>query len=619
MKTRTHRSFTAHLATLAITASITASIAQAASLQVDVNGNGDTTAAGWIGWDPVNPNNSALDTGVGNFAATFATGGTVDLRITTSSNTFERNYGVGAVTGTFSTATPAELWQDQYFHNQAAGAPLTITIDNLQAGPYSFTIYNYHGRLNTAGHAGGGTAITDIFVNGVDSGIDATAYGGNDTAYAAAFLEANVSTVGFTVANDNDTVTLEYRNPTANHFGLNGFALAAAAPDNKPPSLSSTAPLNNALDVPAFSNLVAGFDEAIVLGTSGDITIRNLTDATDVVISLAGPDPDGTLAVTGAQSNQLTIDPAVNLDAGDEYAIQIAAGAIEDTSMNPFGGILDDMTWSFTTAPPDLTAPMSSSMGPVAGAIDVPINSGLTMTFDEVVQAGAGNITIHLASDDSVVATIDVTDRLAVIINGAEVTVVTGNLDFDTPYYINIAAGAFTDLSSNPYDGINDPTTWTFATAANPLQDADLMVDFSRGDEGGIEPLQPGWQGFALLETGGTLETETFASPAAGNDGTVTVSIQGNSHSRDYAPATGTFEPLSALLRDGPLMNAAGTAVLTLEGLRAGLFEITTLHHTTQFGPSERTGTPFDVTLDDANGAGQSISQSRLLGSVITD
>ncbi len=30
-----------------------------------------------------------------------------------------------------------------------------------------------------------------------------------------------------------------------------------------------------------------------------------------------------------------------------------------------------------------------------------------------------------------------------------------------------------------------------------------LMVDFSRSDRDGVEPLQPGWQGFGLPATGG--------------------------------------------------------------------------------------------------------------------
>jgi hypothetical protein len=47
----------------------------------------------------------------------------------------------------------------------------------------------------------------------------------------------------------------------------------------------------------------------------------------------------------------LTIDPGMNLDFGDNYAIQIDAGAVTDPSGNPFAGIGDDVTWNFTTRP----------------------------------------------------------------------------------------------------------------------------------------------------------------------------------------------------------------------------------------------------------------------------
>ncbi|NIP96808.1 MAG: choice-of-anchor D domain-containing protein, partial [Akkermansiaceae bacterium] len=69
------------------------------------------------------------------------------------------------------------------------------------------------------------------------------------------------------------------------------------------------------------------------------------------------------------------------------------------------------------------------------------------------------------------------------------------------------AAGDFHATLTLP---TNDPThpeiEVTLRGSLIGLPDAaDLMVDFSRGDEGGVEPLQPGWQGFAIPATGGTV------------------------------------------------------------------------------------------------------------------
>ncbi len=198
------------------------------ALQVDINSShgtvpGTQTASGWTGWDP-----AGATTTIGTadfsalFAADFATDGNVDVNLSTDSDTYSRNYGVDSVTGSFSAATPAELWQDQYFHNTVAGAPLTIALDDLQAGRYEFTLYSYMDNLAPAD-----MATTDVYVNGVDSGINAASYGGfPSVSIAASFLEANVATVEFTVASDDDTVTISYQNPNVANFGLNGFQLA---------------------------------------------------------------------------------------------------------------------------------------------------------------------------------------------------------------------------------------------------------------------------------------------------------------------------------------------------------------------------------------------------------
>ena len=105
-----------------------------------------------------------------------------------------------------------------------------------------------------------------------------------------------------------------------------------------PPALVSTNPADNATGVKPDANLIATFNKPIQLGASGDFTIKNLTTATDTVISLPGPDADGTISFLGSQ---LTIDPAAALGVpGDEIVIEISAGAIESTEAAAYGGLL---------------------------------------------------------------------------------------------------------------------------------------------------------------------------------------------------------------------------------------------------------------------------------------
>ena len=119
-------------------------------------------------------------------------------------------------------------------------------------------------------------------------------------------------------------------------------------PDTTSPSVLSFNPANGTSNVAINSNLVLTFDEEITQGT-GLITIKNLTDATQSTISVT----DG--AQVSASGAVLTINPTANLAYGKNHAIQIESGAIKDLSDNPFTGITNDTTWSFTTVDPPVT------------------------------------------------------------------------------------------------------------------------------------------------------------------------------------------------------------------------------------------------------------------------
>ena len=114
----------------------------------------------------------------------------------------------------------------------------------------------------------------------------------------------------------------------------------------------------------------------------------------------------------------------------------------------------------------DTTGPTVSTLNPTDGAAGVTIGQDLVVTFNEAVQKGTGNITIHLAADNSVVQTIDVTSA-NVTVSGAQVTInPPADLALNTAYYVNIAAGAFKDTNGNNFAGITDATTWNFTTSA---------------------------------------------------------------------------------------------------------------------------------------------------------
>ena len=232
-----------------------------------------------------------------------------------------------------------------------------------------------------------------------------------------------------------------------------------APPNNAPPAIATLNPANGASGVAGYANLAATFDEAIAFGT-GAITIRKSADDSVVETFDVGTSPR--VAVSGAT---LIIDPTAVLPGLTGCYVQIVATAIKDRSNKHFAGIADTTTWRFTTAAPDTTAPALATLdSPPIGATGVPGDAPLVLTFSEAILKGTGNIVIRRSDDGSVVDTIDVTSG-NVNLNGAQVTITpnvllpaTGGL------YVEIGAGAFEDLSGNPFAGISGAGAWSFST-----------------------------------------------------------------------------------------------------------------------------------------------------------
>ncbi|BCX48834.1 hypothetical protein HAHE_27420 [Haloferula helveola] len=123
-----------------------------------------------------------------------------------------------------------------------------------------------------------------------------------------------------------------------------------AAADTAEPQIAYLNPPDNASDVPGNMSLKITFKETVSVG-SGDITIKNLTDNTQTVISVTDADQ------VSAAGFALTINPAADLETGDDYSILVDPGAVVDDSGNAFAGISGDTSWNFTASAPDYNAP----------------------------------------------------------------------------------------------------------------------------------------------------------------------------------------------------------------------------------------------------------------------
>jgi len=205
---------------------------------------------------------------------------------------------------------------------------MTAIIGSDTSGPveYLFT--------ETSGNAGGSSSSWQTSATYTDSGLSA------DTLYSY-------------------TVTL--RDGIGNTGTASGAASTTtdAPPDTEAPVITLLSPADETTDVAAGASLVATFNETIAAGT-GSIILTNLTKATQTVIDVA----DGTQVTVSGTT--LTIDPAGDLAAGDSYAVNIDAGAVEDLAGNPFGGIVDESSWNFsiTNPVPIVSFTPASGFGP---------------------------------------------------------------------------------------------------------------------------------------------------------------------------------------------------------------------------------------------------------------
>ncbi|MCB8928643.1 MAG: ExeM/NucH family extracellular endonuclease [Ardenticatenaceae bacterium] len=243
--------------------------------------------------------------------------------------------------------------------------------------------------------------------------------------------------------------------------------------DATPPALVALVPADNATnvntDVSGTQNLQVAFNEQVGAG-AGNISVYrssddslveaiDITNAARVNFYLNSPTDGG-----------FFVDLQVALEESTEYYVQIDPGAVVDAANTPnaFLGITDTTSWSFTTG--DFSGPTYTTLSPADNATNVSLTPTLSITFNETVQAGTGNITIHETVGDAQVASFDVTSDISLstdtLTNDTVSFTVGAALDEETEYYVLIPAGAFTDdaITPNAFAGISVTTEWSFTT-----------------------------------------------------------------------------------------------------------------------------------------------------------
>ncbi len=257
------------------------------------------------------------------------------------------------------------------------------------------------------------------------------------------------------------TYRVRARDKSANQ-NLTTFSATATAntgnlPDETPPQVVSFNPADAAVVSSLASNLVVTFDEPILEGV-GSVTLKNLTDATEVVFNIE----DTAITVAGSS---LTLNPPTDLLYEKSYAVQISNGAVADVANNPFIGINNDETWSFATV---LAAPIPSSGGPYL----VPVAGSLSLNGSAVPSTGATLSPASYAWDlnrDNVFG--DVTGATPTAITDAVLMATYGMVLGQNSIKLKVTDSLGTNTTVTTIDKIGVNMSWDANATGNNLTD----------------------------------------------------------------------------------------------------------------------------------------------------
>ena len=228
------------------------------------------------------------------------------------------------------------------------------------------------------------------------------------------------------------------------------------------PTVTSTNPLNGAINVPINQKITATFSEAMNATT--------VTAAGTFAVSAAGA---GGAAVPGtvtyvAGTNTTTFTPTANLAPSTQYTATISTSA-QNAAGDP---LLSNFVWNFTagktanTTPPTVTVTL-----PVSGATGVPTNQKITATFSKVMDpatiTAAGTFTVA-AAGAAVPGTVSYAGSIATFTPSA-------NLAASTQVTATITNAA-KDLAGNALVAGGVPNPWSFMTGAGPSTTAPTIT-----------------------------------------------------------------------------------------------------------------------------------------------
>jgi hypothetical protein len=366
-------------------------------------------------------------------------------------------------------------------------------------------------------------------------------------------------------------------------FGLSngGVAVVAPAVDETVPNLdgANSTPADNATSVAVGSNIVIDFSENITFGSSGTITLYNVTTTANAETFNVASVSEGT--VTGSNGStatisgdKLTINPTGNLTGATQYSVRFTEGSIVDTASTPnsLAAITDNTTYNFTTAAPTVTLSVdNATIAEAAGTATVTATLSTAASADTTVTlastgtaTGGGtdyslssaNVTITAgqttgtATITAVQDTIDETDETVIIAidtvsggggateNGTQTQTVTIS-DDDAAPTVSIADTSLTEGHSG---SSNMTFTVILSTASGKAVSVNYATSNSTATAGSDYTASSGTLNFAAGETSKTFTVAIWGDTSLEGNETITATLSNPTNATlGTSTATGTI------------------------------------------------------------------------------
>jgi hypothetical protein len=225
--------------------------------------------------------------------------------------------------------------------------------------------------------------------------------------------------------------------------------------------------------------------------TFRNVTVGDITDtyptvrkAENIGLELIWNDPEDVSALTPyfALSSPADLRPVTRQDCIDAAIVTPAGALVVDAPSYSFIGAIGTTetngpyNWSTGTENPNTKSPAIAAMLPTVGATGVYTNQSITITFDELISFGTGNISIREVGGAELLSyDVESASELSIGNNGLSLTInPTSDLDASTNLCVRIDSTAVVGYF-NGFAGVSDDSL-EFTTGTGPYS-PELLLD----------------------------------------------------------------------------------------------------------------------------------------------